>query len=686
MTDTPDSDTGDDKAPEKKAPTEAAAKNAPKFTFPGAEEDSPSPATPSLSFPSDQDPLSQANPTTAADPLPQPTSETVAATPSEPSAPPAEPAPAVAAEPPAPPAESAPAVAAEPPAPPAEPAPAVAADPPAPPAAPAPPVAAEPPAPPAAPAPAVATEPPAPPAAPAPAVATEPPAPPAEPAPAVAVEPPAPPAEPAPAVAVEPSDPLSTPQLSTPELSTPQLTTPATPATPSTPATPAPAAPAAIASGQPVAPAAGLSPGQINLSSAPAQVAPTGAPAGTVAANPGQVPTATPAADTPSTFISGSTETSSGSGGSNAAKITIAAVLVVAIVFAGIFVLGKTLTNKRTKTLNSLLVQVADKGATKLPTTQEEVEILLGEAKSLKNRGDREAIYQRLLVAEGNNLDEIIAQFAANENNKMTPDIRVKFFQVVQGRNSPKALPALIDHARNASKPETAGAALKAARKLATENDLKDLLSIIQFNENSQIQQDAKRVIMSLAERSTKRSEIATAIKSAYESATNEKSTVVFLELLGSTGGDSAASIVKTALESEDKKIRIAALAALGSWADDTQFDALLDYMTSEEDDTLRRQAFAQAFQFLQKDRDRDGLALEDLWKDLAQEAATESEKIQIVNGLAKIVEDWAFAVVEFFLEDENDKVSFRAEKALDFMETKRNRLNPDRGDDDEEE
>ncbi|HBM77992.1 MAG TPA: hypothetical protein DD438_07765 [Verrucomicrobiales bacterium] len=428
-----------------------------------------------------------------------------------------------------------------------------------------------------------------------------------------------------------------------------------------------------------------MSPGQINLGGTPAQVAQTSAAAGAAPATPGHVPTATPAADTPSTFISGSTETSSGSGGSNAAKITIAAVLVVAIVFAGIFVLGKSQTNKRTKTLNSLLVQVADKGATKLPTTKEEVGILLGEAKSLRNRGDREAIYQRLLVAEGDNLDEIIAQFAANENNKMTPDIRVKFFQVVQGRNSPKALPALIDHARNASKPETAGAALKAARKLATENDLKDLLSIIQFNESSQIQQDAKRVIMSLAERSTKRSEIATAIKSAYESATNEKSTVVFLELLGSTGGDTAASIVKTALENDDKKIRIAALAALGSWADDTQFDALLDYMTSEEDDTLRRQAFSQAFQFLQKDRDRDGLALEDMWKALAQEAATESEKIQIVNGLAKIVEDWAFAVVEFFLEDENDEVSFRAEKALDFMETKRNYLKPDRGDEEEE-
>ena len=655
MTDTPDSDTGDDKAaekPEKKAPEKATPKSAPKFIFPGAEEDSSSSASSPLSFPTDQDPLSQANtPATAPDTPLQPPSEALASAPAEP----------VVAAPPAPQAES-PAPPAEPPAPPAEP-PAPPAEPPAPPA--------EPPAPPA--------EPPAPPAAP-PAPPAEPPAPPAAP-PAPPAEPPAPPAAP-------PAAPLSTPELSTPELSTPELSTPelSTPelTTPATPATPAAATPA-IASAQPATPAAALSPGQVNLSSTPAQVAQTSAAAGAAPATPGHVPTAAPATDAPSTFISGSTETSGSGGGRNAAKITIAAVLIGAIVVAGIFVLGKSMTNKRTKTLNSLLAQVADKGATQLATTPEEVEILLGEAKSLKNRGDREAIYQRLLVAEGSNLDEIIAQFAANEENKMTTDIRVKFFQVVQGRNSPEALPALIDHARNAILPETASAALNAARKLATEKDLTDLLGIIQFNENSQIQQDAKRVIMSLAERSTERSEIATAIKSAYESATNDKSTVVFLELLGSTGGDTAAGIVETALGSEDKKIRIAALAALGSWADDTQFDTLLDYMTSEEDDTIRRQAYAQAFQFLQKDRDRDDLALEDMWKALAQEAATESEKIQIVNGLAKIVEDWAFAVVEFFLEDENDKVSFRAEKALDFMETKRNRLKPDRGDDEEE-
>jgi len=327
--------------------------------------------------------------------------------------------------------------------------------------------------------------------------------------------------------------------------------------------------------------------------------------------------------------------------------------------------------------------------AGKLLTTKEEANILLGAGISLKKmkKEEREAIYQRLLLAEGSgvNLDKLIAGYAGNEDNQMTPDIRIKFFQVIQGRKSPDALPFLIKHARNSSRPKTASAALKAVRKLANDSNVSDLLSIIQFNESSIVRQEAKLVVMEISVRSTNRDELASSIKSAYDNATNDNSKLTFLELLGSTGGDTAAGIVAEALKSEDKKTRIAALAALGSWADDSQFGALLDYMAEAEDDALRGRAFTEAFQFLNKERKRDALALEDMWKDLAQEAATETEKKQIVNGLAKIVEDWAFAVVEFFLEDENDEVSFRAEKALDYMNEKRNRLKPNRDEDDGE-
>jgi len=487
--------------------------------------------------------------------------------------------------------------------------------------------------------------PPTPPAEPAPVAAEPPPTPPAEPAPAAAEPPPTPPAEPAPAAAEPP---------------------------PTPPAEPAPVATPA----QPPAPVAGAKPGQISFGgSTPAPPAGDSIPLAAPAS-----PDATPG---PSTFISGSTETTGG-GVSNAVKFTIAAILVAAIIFTGIVVLGKSGMNKRAETLNRLLAQVEEVGVRELATTEEEAKVLLGAAKSLKTNSDREAIYQRLLLAKGSgvNLDELIAKFAGDEENSMTPDIRVKFFQVVQGRNSPHSLPFLIKHAQNASRPATASAALKAARKLATDDNLPALLGIIQFNASSQIQQDAKRTITSLAERSTDRSKIAAEIKNSYDNATSDDAKVIFLELLGSTGGDTAAGIIRETLKSDSKTTRIAAVAALGTWADDSQFDILLDYMAGEQDDRLRKRAFASAYQFLTKDRKRDALALEDMWKALAQEAGAESEKIQIVNGLANIVEDWSFAVVEFFLEDENDEVSFRAEKALDYMNGKRNRLNPDRDDD----
>ncbi len=589
MTDQQNPENADGVSPEGKEPEKDAAKKVPKFIFPGAEEDAPSPSSPALNFPPDQD--------TAGSPPGEP-----AAT-EAPPAPPAEPAPVAAEPPPAPPAEPAPVAAEAPPAPPAEPAP----------------VAAEPP--------------PAPPAEPAPVAAEPPPAPPVEPAPVAAEPPPAPPAEP---VATIPL---------------------------------------------PAAPVAGTTPGQISFgASTPAP------PAGD------SIPLAAPASpDTapgPSTFISGSTETTGG-GVSTAVKFTIATVLLAAIIFTGIFVVGKSGQNKRTKILNSLLAQVEDSSARDLSTTKEEAEVLLREGKSPKKlkKEEREAIYQRLLVARGNgvNLDELIADFAGDVDNKMTPDIRIKFFHVLQGRNSPDSLPFLIQHARNSSRPQTAVAALNAARKQATEANLADLLAIIQFNESSLVRQDAKRVIMSLAERSTTRNEIAKSIKTAYDSATSDDTKAIFLELLGATGGDAAAGIVKEALKSDSKTTRIAALAALGSWADDGQFEVLLDHMADEEDDALRRSAFAQALQFLTKDRKRDALALEDMWTGLATEARTESEKKQIVNGLANIVEDWAFAVVEHFLEDENDEVSYRAEKALAHMEDRRNRLNPDREEDKED-
>ncbi len=268
----------------------------------------------------------------------------------------------------------------------------------------------------------------------------------------------------------------------------------------------------------------------------------------------------------------------------------------------------------------------------------------------------------------------------------MIPDIRNKLFQVVQGRKSPAALPHLISHAQSGTSPQTATAALKAAEQIATDKDVASLLKIIQFSTHQPVRQGAKLVVASLARRSENREPLEAALKSAHDSATSNEARLIFIELLGAAGGDTASEVVTEALKNEDNKTRLAAVAALGNWADDTEFETLLDYVAEENNDTLRKRAFDAAFQFLKIDRPRDEIDLEDMWKMLAREAQTQTEKMKIVTGLASLVDDWAFAVVEFFVEDDDDKVSFRAEKALEHMEDRRKRVNPDEKDEEKDE
>ncbi|NIP95403.1 MAG: hypothetical protein GWO24_18945, partial [Akkermansiaceae bacterium] len=147
-------------------------------------------------------------------------------------------------------------------------------------------------------------------------------------------------------------------------------------------------------------------------------------------------------------------------------------------------------------------------GARDLPTTGKQARLLLRNSVSLKQIAEREAIYQRLLVAKSSddtNLDEMIAEFASNEENAMIPDIRNKLFQVVQGRKSPAALPHLISHAQSGTSPQTATAALKAAEQIATDKDVASLLKIIQFSTHQPVRQGAKLVVASLARRSENR-------------------------------------------------------------------------------------------------------------------------------------------------------------------------------------
>lgn len=388
----------------------------------------------------------------------------------------------------------------------------------------------------------------------------------------------------------------------------------------------------------------------------------------------------------PSTVISGNTMLPAQSKGiSTAAKATIGAVLGLAIIIIGALVITKITDNKQNERITALLKQAEDRTAKDVPTSAEDITLILGAATNIAANSQRQTVYQRLLISkanDGSNIDAQIAAFAATDANQMIPDIRIRLFEVLAGRKSPSALAPLISYAQSTNNERTAVGAIKACEKIATEKNFSALLNIMGFTRHESVRQAAKRTIATVAKRTDGKTQLAIALKNSYETAGNDEVKRGYLELLGSAGGDAAATIVKGALEDEDKKTQLAALAALRSWPDDTMFETLIDFATGQEDDLLRANSFRAAYAFLKLDRDRDELDLEDMWKLLAKEARTPKEKRQIIDGMAKLTDEWAFSVVEFFEEDDDDDVSFRAERAREHMDTRRQRI---KGDDEDE-
>jgi serine/threonine protein kinase len=388
-------------------------------------------------------------------------------------------------------------------------------------------------------------------------------------------------------------------------------------------------------------------------------------------------PAATPAPASPAnTVITSETTVPTKSGLGMGAKISIGVILTMIIVFVGSLVLNKIKTNNRNKHLTELLAPLADPEARDLPLNKADAALLLKRASTLGVDTDRQAIYQCLSLSkssDGSDLDAQIASYAANASIAMSDDLRMNLFKVIRSRKGPSAFPYLIDFAKGSTNTAMATAALQAAETLATERDVSALLGIIQFNDNSQIQQAAESAIASLARRSDSREFLSRPLLTLYDSPPSDEVRLIYLRLLGAAGGEGASAIIIKELSSEDPKNQLASIAAMKVWPDDSMFENLVNFFSGAEEGLARAQAFGAAFSFLKLDRQREAQATETMWTTLAHKAGTRREKIQVINGLALIKADWALTRVLEFEKDGDDQVSHRAEQAIEHI-TERNK------------
>jgi len=368
------------------------------------------------------------------------------------------------------------------------------------------------------------------------------------------------------------------------------------------------------------------------------------------------------------------------SGMTKGAKYAIIGILTLVFAITAVVFLSVKNDRDETAEVNEVLAQAKElNDAGKL---QDGIELNLQQLKGVLNRttSAQETKNRSLLLktlaytrAKGSyDVNDVILNHVIKTRTR--PSIRTDIFKSVMARRKAVAnITPLLEFAKTTKDHDSAAAAIEAARASAigqpADDYINDFLILINDTDSATVRGAAERAAADLISQSEAKESFVNPIHGTFESALQDSSKFAMLRLLGATGGDKAAKTVGEILKSKNANSVNAALAALGKWSDDSQFDTLVDFIETTENSKLRAKAFDATYAFLLRDRKRDSEDLADMWKAFAGTATTQKEKLQVIRGMANQKHEWAISVLEFFIEDQDDKVIDKAERAKEFVE-----------------
>lgn len=361
---------------------------------------------------------------------------------------------------------------------------------------------------------------------------------------------------------------------------------------------------------------------------------------------------------------------------SNAAKTTIAAVLGIAVVILGWYLLDRSGKNYETKRYNEMMKKVAVPGTTELVIDSRDLQILLRLAAHVSANENRVEISTALFLAKANDasdFDAIIAKFAT-ETKEMLPEVRKSLIRdVIRKRNNPSVVPILMAYASKTDDANAAIAALEGIRFMADDKQFDNFLKIILTTSNQKVRKAAEDSLAVVIGKSSSHEELGERLASAYENAKGDDVRHALLRLLGSSGGTKAMDLVRKALEGTESKDQIAALFALGAWRDMEAFSMITDFIAASTDEQMRNRAFDAGLRFLtESEFARKTADTNAQWSELAKQAKTRVEQQKIIRNLTAFEADWSIAIIKGFVDSDHDEVADMAEKAVDFLEERK--------------
>ena len=424
--------------------------------------------------------------------------------------------------------------------------------------------------------------------------------------------------------------------------------------------TPRPTAPVALKPAAGTTPVPGISPG---TGTQPVAPNPATGPNSLTGPNPLTGRTGT---------LTGLQPTKKGLG--SGAKVVIAAVIGMLIIAAAIATLNQIKTNKSSGRLKDLVTLASGGRSEPIPVTREDVELMLGSVKSLQDNARRDALYQALFLAEatdGTNVDQMIAETAYAESTPV--EIRKKLLNtVLRLRGKPEQMKGVINFINNAKTGDLAAAGARATESMAQDSDLPALLEVVKSTPYPAVRQAVEKSINKLVERSERKKVLSADLVNAYRTAQSEEYKNATLRMLGPIGGGAIERLIREALESRDDKEVLSGIAAVRNFPNDDVFPLLMNRLSIEDDQFIKDKAFEAALAFMRDNRERDESDTISMWRQIFNEAQSESEKLKAIKAIAPVKAPWVFEFLMPLMESQHgETVNERARKARRYVENR---------------
>jgi len=258
--------------------------------------------------------------------------------------------------------------------------------------------------------------------------------------------------------------------------------------------------------------------------------------------------------------------------------------------------------------------------------------LLLAQTAATSKAEEQKAARESLYRLRGPDINQaILANIQSAE-----PEVKVELIRSIAQRHIVAGTQTLFKAAQDPDL-KVQRESFKVLKVIADPNDLPALVELLINVPSESVRGEAEKTVAAVAHKISDKNHQAEAVLARLPSVEGVKTRCSLLSVLGRIGDDSALPVLRTALNSNDEKVKDAAIRALSDWPSPEPLTDLLQIAQSSDNQVHRILALRGFVRLLGLESDRPIGKTIEMYRKAISLAPNEAEKKRVLSGLAEV-------------------------------------------------